>query len=223
MKKISINNIIKFRYKAEKNRKTFIKSLERKAEVKTEGGGNYWGRSLSALSNAINHKDNTIIKEKIDEILGLLLPGLLRQTKDMYQRNINILHNYENVDFSNWLPNEFKILSKSNKKTTIHINAIPVQITPSQIFSFEENGNEYIGAIWFVAQLNGYRQEELGMFAEALFIYLTNNFDEKFQISPQYCIVVDISAQQEVNYKNLIDEEVPAILEATLELIKEQL
>ena len=37
MKKISLNNIIKFRNKAEKQQKGFINNLKVKSEIKTEG------------------------------------------------------------------------------------------------------------------------------------------------------------------------------------------
>lgn len=223
MKKISLNNIIKFRHKPEKSQKAFLNSLNRKAEAKTESGGNYWVRSLSAMSNAIKLNDHEPIKEKISELLDLFVPGLTKQTKDMYQRNLNILYNFEDFDFSIWLPKNYEILSKSNKKTIIYINTIPVQITPSQIFTFEKDDETYVGAVWFVAKLDGYRIEELGMFAEALFIFLSNNFDEKFKIGQEHCIIVDVLEKKEINYQDLIDDEIPAVLDSTLEQIKKQL
>jgi len=139
----------------------------------------------------------------------------------MYQRNLDILHNYEDVEISNWLPDNAQILSKTNKKSIIYIDTIPVQITPSQIYSFEHSGNEYLGAIWFVAKLEGYTLAELGMFSEALFIYLSNNFDQNYTISTENCLVVDVLGKQEVNYQQIIDEEIPAILYLTLNLIKQ--
>ncbi|EJL68547.1 hypothetical protein [Chryseobacterium populi] len=220
MKKISLNNIILFRQKLDKNRKAFLSSLRRKDEIKSEGGGNYWVRSLSALSNGFKLKDNQPLKEKISEILELFTPALTKQIKEMYQRNLDILHNYEDFDFSEWLPENSKILSKTNKKSIIYINTIPVQITPSQIYSFEKNGNIYVGAIWFVAKLKGYKIEELGMFAEALYIYLSNNFDQEFELSAENCLIVDVLGKKEVNYQMLIDEEIPSIFNTTLELIK---
>ena len=223
MKKISLNNIIKFRNKAEKQQKGFINNLKVKSEIKTEGGGNYWIRSLSALSNSIKLNNHEPINEKIAEILELFSPDLTSQTKNMYERNINILHNYEDFDFSNWLPNEFEIESKSIKKNIIYINSVPVQITPSQIFSFEKNEENYVGAIWFVAKLDGYKTSELGMFTEALFYYLSNNFEDKFTVSNEHCIVVDVIQKTELNYQNLIDNKVPSILNSTLELIRQNL
>lgn len=223
MKKISINNIIKFRNRPEKNQKAFLNSLIAKSETKTEGGGNYWVRSLSALSNSIKYNNHEPIKEKIDEILELYSPDLTNQTKIMYDRNLNILYNYEDFDFSNWLPNDHEILSKSKNKSIIYLNSVPVQITPSQIFSFENEEKTYVGAIWFVAKLDGYKTSELGMFAEALFIYLSNNFKNKYEVSNKHCIVVDVLGKFELNYQNLIDNEVVSILGSTLKSIEKKM
>lgn len=223
MKKMSINNIIKFRHRNEKNQKAFLNSLQKKAEIKNDGGGNYWIRSLSALSNAVKLNEHEPIKEKIGEILEAFSSDLTGQTKDMYQRNLNILHDYEDFNFSIWVPNGFKILSKTNKKTIIYIKNVPVQITPSQIFKFEKNGNKYVGAIWFVAKLEGYKIEELGMFAEALFIFLTNNFNKDYKISKKHCIVVDVLAKKNLSFKEVIKNKIPAILKSTLDSISKQL
>lgn len=220
MKKISINNIIKFRLKSDKSQKGFLNTISKEVEIKSEGGGNYWVRSLSAMNNAIKLNSTEPIKDKITELLGLFAPSLTNQTKDMYQRNLNILYNYEDFDFSIWLPENYATISKTNKKSIIYIETIPVQITPSQIYSFEKEGKQYVGAIWFVAKLEGYNVSELGMFAEALFIYLSNNFDQNFTVIPLNCLVVDVLGKQEISYQDLIDDKVPAILTSTLKVIK---
>jgi hypothetical protein len=223
MKKISVNNIIKFRQKAEKSQQAFLNSLKRKSLVQetTEGGGgNYWVRSLSAISNAFKEISNKPIKDKISEIVDLFTPNLTKQTKDMYQRNLDILHNYEDFDFSKWQPGTAKIISKKSKKTIIYLNTVPVQITPSQIYSFEKDEKKYVGAIWFVAKLDKYKEEELGMFAEALYIYLSNNFSDDYLINPENCLVIDVIDKKEVNYKMIIDEEIPSIFDSTLKAIK---
>ena len=223
MKKISLNNIIKFRNKAEKYRKTFLNSIKKKSETKSDSGGNYWVRSLSALSNAVKLNSNEPIIEKITEIVELFTPDLTSQTKNMYERNLHILHNYEDYKLSSWLPEDFKIISKYKKKSVIYINLVPVQITPSQIFSFEKNNETFIGAIWFIAKLEGYKNVELGMFSEALYIYLSNNFKEKFKISEEHCVVVDVIEKNELTYLQLVNKEVKSILSSTLEEISNQI
>lgn len=222
MKKITINNIIKFRNKAAKSQKGFLNGLKRKEDVKSDGGGNYWIRSLSALSNSIKLNDHEPIKDKIGEVLELFSPELTKQTKDMYERNLNILHNYEDFDFFNWLPSQYEILSKTNKKTIVEINTVPVQITPSQVFCFSENGVNYVGAIWFVAKLDGYKKEELAMFTEALFIFLITNFENKYTISKKHCIVVDVLDKVDISYEQIINKDISSPLKSVLNLISKQ-
>lgn len=220
MKRISVKNIVTFRNKTEKSRKTFVNNLGKNNEISLDGGGDYWVRSLSALSNAIKEKNTEPIKKKIADISNDFKPSMIKQTKVMYERNLHILHNYEDFNFSNWLPGNAKILSKNSKKAIIDISSLPVQITPSQIYSFEEGGNKCVGAIWFLAKLEGFKKEELGIFAEALHIYLVTNFGNNHHISAKNCLIVDVLNKEEVNYQMIVDEEIPSLLFETLESIK---
>ncbi|PSK89739.1 hypothetical protein [Taibaiella chishuiensis] len=224
MKKISVKNIIAFRRKSDKSRKTFLKSLDKVKAIDSESGGNYWVRSLSALSSTFKSNDNQHIKDKIEAVSDDFAKSKRKQTKDMYQRNLDILFNYENFDFSTWYPNKtFKILEKANKKSVIEINKVPVQVLPSQVFTFTKNKIDYVGAIWFVAKLDGYSKAEFGAFAESLFIYLENNFSKKYQVSYENCLVVDVLNLAEVNYQMILDRTIPAILGDTLNSIRENL
>ena len=145
---------------------------------------------------------------------------MIKQTKDMYERNLDILHIYEDFDFNNWLPANAIILSKTSKKAIIDISNVPVQITPAQVYSFDEGEKKYVGAIWFLAKLEGFKKAELGIFAEALHIYLTANFGDNHHISAKNCLIVDVLHQEEVNYQMIVDEEIPSLLLSTLESIK---
>lgn len=224
MEKISVKNIIVFRKKSDKSKKTFLKSLVKAKTTDTENGGNYWVRSLSALSNAFRTNDNSFIKDKIDDISADYDKSKLKQTRVMYQRNLDILHNYEDFDFSSWYPNKtFQILNKASKKSVIELNKVPVQVLPNQVFSFTQNKTNYVGGIWFIAKLDGYSKEELGIFTEALYNYLRSNFSTKFEVSPENCLVVDVLNFEEVNYQMVLDNRIPARLKETLRSIKENL
>lgn len=224
MQKISVKNIIVFRKKTDKLKKTFLKSLSKVQAKDSEGGGNYWVRSISSLSNTFKTNDNKHIKDKIDDIGDDYNNSKRKQTKDMYQRNLDILHNYEDFDFSTWYPNKtFQILDKANKKSIIEINKIPVQVLPNQVFSFSKNKIDYVGAIWFIAKLDRYSKAEFGIFAETLFNYLKNNFSKKYEVSPENCMVVDVLNLDEVNYQMVLDDKIPAILKETLKSIRENL
>ncbi len=224
MKKISVKNIILFRKKSEKSKKAFLKSLNKAKANDSENGGNYWVRSISALTNTFRTNDNQHIKDKIDNISADYSNSKRRQTKDMYKRNLDILYNYEDFDFSTWYPNKtFRILDKANKKSIIELNKIPVQVLPNQVFTFTKNSIDYAGAIWFIAKLDGYSKAEFGIFAETLFNYLSINFSNKYEVSPETCIVVDVLNLEEVTYQMVIDNKIPALLKETLKSIKENL
>lgn len=224
MKKISVKNIIVYQNKSDKFKKNFLTSINKPKTIKSESGGNYWIRSISAVSNAFKANDNRIVKDKIDNISNDLNNSKRKQTKDMYERNLSILYNFEDFDFSTWYPNDsFKIVDKANKKSIIEINKVPVQVLPNQVFTFTKNKVDYVGAIWFIAKLKAYRKAELGIFAETLFNYLNNNFSDQYKISPENCLVVDLLNIDEVTYQMVLDSKIPSLLEETLESIRENL
>ena len=220
MKKISVKNIINFKNKSDKSRKTFIVNLGKEKEADSEGGGDYWVRSMSALSNAVKEKNTQPIKEKIDDIIESFKPDTIKQTKDMYQRNLDVLYNYEDFDINNWLPDGAEILNKANKKSVIEINGIPVQINPNQLYSFTRDNNKYVGGIWFLAKLSGFSKEDLGIFAESLYIFLVRHFEDTHSIDPENCLIVDVLSKEEVNYKLLLDGKIKSSLFNVLDEIK---
>lgn len=222
MKKISVKNVVRFRNKKDQTRLTLLNNLTKQEELTTptDGGGDYWVTSLSALSNAVKAKNTTPIKNKIIDISTKIQPGLIKQTKDMYERNLSILHYYENFNINNWLPTNAKILTKITKRVIIEIEQVPVQIEPSQVFYVEEDGTKRAGAIWFVAQLTGFSNPDLGMFAECLYIHLDKILDDQYEIEPKYCLVVEAVKNTAVNYQMILDEEVPSLLSSTLAEIR---
>ena len=140
----------------------------------------------------------------------------------MYQKNLDILYNYEDFDFSTWYPNKtFKILEKTNKKSIIEIDEIPVQVLPNQVFSFTKNKIKYVGAIWFIAKLDGYSKAEFGIFSETIFYYLSDNFSEEYEVSPENCLIVDVLNFEEISYQMVLENKIPPLLRETLKSIRE--
>jgi hypothetical protein len=82
--------------KLQVGKKTFVEHIKStKVETPSEGGGNYWISSLSAIGNSYKKVDLSIINDKIDELAEKLSGTKRTITKDMYQRNIDILKQYK--------------------------------------------------------------------------------------------------------------------------------
>lgn len=140
----------------------------------------------------------------------------------MYQRNIEILHNFEDFSFSDFKPKfELQYLLKSKDKSILTIKGIPIQVLPHHVFTYEENKIKKIGAIWFVSKLEGYKTSELGIFAEALYKYLKLNYSNNYQVISKFCISVDVINLNNVSYDKIENNEIPSILNSTLESIRE--
>src|SRR5258705_8644094 len=176
MKKLSIKKLLEFRGKSEKGKKTFVENIKSsKVEVPAEGGGDYWITSLSAISNSYKKTDLSIVNEKIDELREKLGNTKHNITKNMYQRNIDILKKYKTLDLKNIRPSgKIGFLKKSTASSLLTIKGLQIQARPNHVFTFPKNNVETVGAIWFVSKLNGYRIEEVGMFADLLYRFLKN-------------------------------------------------
>ena len=69
----------------------------------------------------------------------------------------------------------------------------------------------------------GYSKSELGIYAEVLYNFLKANFSKEYKIKPENCLIVDVLNLDEVTYKMILDEEIPALLKQTLKSINENL
>lgn len=74
--------------------------------------------------------------------------------------------------------------------------------------------------MFLIPQKDGFKKSELGIFCEVLYNYLIKNYAQDFQIMPQYCIAIDTFDAQTVNYQDLLNGEVPFLLESILLDIK---
>ncbi len=222
MRKISVKDLVDFRRKSERSKNTFAKNLKvEKEKIKTDGGGDYWVISLSAISNSFRNNTLEPIAEKLIELNVKNGKKVIKQTKDMYLRNASILANYENFDLKRWRPSKELIFQRKHKQDSVlSVKGLPIQVTPHHIFSFEKNGKVEIGAIWFIAKLNGFKKEELGMFTDILYRYLKSHYSKTHTLNPRYCIAVDVVNKLEVNYAQIKKKEVPAFLNVTLQDLK---
>jgi hypothetical protein len=67
IKNIPVKKLVEFRRLTERSKSTFANNLKlpKKPKGEDSGGGNYWIRSISGISNSFKANDNTIIQEKI--------------------------------------------------------------------------------------------------------------------------------------------------------------
>jgi len=223
MKKISIKDVVEFRNKSAKSKQNFAIDVKLgKNKVKTEGGGNYWVSCISAVSNSYKLNNMQPLLDKRDELVEKYEKTDYRKTKMMYKRNIDILYNCEKFDFDKWRPSKkINIIRKFKDYSILTIKGLQIQVNPNHIFTFEKNDVEEIGAIWFIAKLNGFRKEELGMFADVLYEYLNIHYSEKYTVNPKYCITVDTFNSFDINYLQLEKGEIPRILNSTIDEINE--
>jgi len=228
MKKLSVQDIIDFRQKSDKSKKKFatdlkkIKVKENAEDDKEEGGGNYWISGLSALRNAYKLNDVQTVKDKINELEEKFHKTELKRTKDMYQRNIDILYNYENFNFKTLQPIEkIEILRKEKSGTILTINDLKVQSTPDHVFTFKKGDVKHIGAISFIAKQGGLRKDELGIYAEMLHKYLNDNFSNDHIVDPNYCLAIDVISKNEIKYAQIQKGEIVGILIPIIDEIKQ--
>lgn len=224
---LPIKKLVDFRRLSERRQSTFANNLKLppKLNIKEDddvSGGDYWVRSISGLRGAYKYNDNTLIKEKIEAVLDVYELTEVKQTKTMYQRNLKILHKYEDFDFSVWRPSEDpNFLSKT--KVSLDIKNIPIKVLPHHVFSFGSKEAPSVGAILFVTSLVDYDVSELGIFSEAMFKYLSLQHSKAYKIDANYCLTVDASSMQAVSYQQILDGKVDSFFEKTVDSLKKYL
>jgi hypothetical protein len=218
MRKLSIKNLSDFRSKSEKSKKMFASSLQKERAEKSGTGGDYWVSCLSAIARAFKVDDLQLIVDKIDELDARRKEAEHNITKDMHQRNINILRGFEKYDFKKLRPS--KAIEFKNKRTgLLSFKGFDIKVRPQHVFTFGKEGEIEIGAVWFVAKLGGYKTEDLGMFTDILFSYLKAGYPN-YSINAKYCIAIDVTKISHVTYLQIESGKVHAVLVSTLNDLK---
>ena len=221
MKKLSIKKIIEFRSKSDRAKKNFATDvkLNKPKTQQDEAGGDYWITSVSAIAKAYRENNFQIIQDKIHELQDKFKATKHLSSRGMYKRNIDILRTFENFDFKRWLP-DVKIKFLKNYRIVLPFKDLQFEVSPHHVFSFTKNQNEEVGAIWIIAKKDGYKKEELGMFTDALYRYLKNQFGKDYLLNSKYCIAADVVSNYDINYSQLEKAEVPFLLSKTIDDIK---
>ena len=227
MEKITIKEILEFRSKSsEKSKRHFAQKLKtRKAKEKKEseeskGGGNYWIISNSVIYNIFKSGKDEYSDDKIEE-----LNNKIKNTDDksnilMYNRNIEIISNFKEFDILSIRPNEiesFENVPKSHK--IFQIENLPIYLNPQLIFKFKDNETIKIGALLIASKIGGYTKSEQKIIVETLYRFIQKNFEDKYEIDKNYCIVIDSYNASKVAYSEL-DTTKNSVLVNTLREIK---
>lgn len=222
MNTITVTNLIDFEKKGDKGKQTFVDKLKvPKVSNPNDGGGDYWISALSCIAKAFKNNSQNVIGDKIDELIAKIETSEAKITKDMYQRNINILQDFEEYDFNTLKPpTELTYLKKPKEKSIVSIKQLPLFVKPHHVFTFEEDNVKKIGAIWFVAKLGGFIDEELAMVTDLLYRYLATNYSDKFEVSMSYTIAVDVNSQHTNSYSFIDNGEIKSILMPLINEIK---
>lgn len=226
MEKIRIKELVKFRRKSERSRITLANNLklEKKSDGADSSGGDYWISCLSAIANAFKYDNLELLDEKIDLLNDKIIATDDKRIKNQFQRNADVLHNFKEFDFEELKPNEEFVYQKKPKaKSILQIKGLPIQAKPDHVFTFATNESDEIGAVWFIAQLDGFNKGELGMFVDILYRYLITHFSEDFFVNTSYCFAIDVNKGQSVSYKDIEEGRVPKLLEKTIEDLKKLL
>lgn len=222
MKKITIKDLIKFRNKSDRSRNTFVHNLKsEQKQSEDSSSGDYWISCLSAIRNAFKYDNLDLLDEKINLLIDKIKLYDLKQTKDQFQKNIDVLNSFKDYDIKHLKPNaNLTFLKQPKSQAILDIKGLPIEAKPCHIFSFSENNSDEIGGIWFIAQIKGFTKSELGMFCDMLFRYLKKHYSKQFYVNPKYCIAVDLYNGQDINYSEILNGKISSLIESTIEDLK---
>jgi hypothetical protein len=224
MEKISVSNVVEFKRKnTPSSQATLINKLKfpKPRKEDADDGGNYWTHSLSALGNSFRDKSNGPVVEKLDILLDKHEAAASPVSKNMFQKNIGILHSFEEYDFRRLQPSsELIYLKKPKDKSILIIEHLPIQALPNHVFVFDEDGVHNIGACWFVAKIKEYTLDELAIFTDSLHRYLQKNYCDDYVVNAKYCVVIDAMNLNVLRYSEIAIKDKPSDLDSVLAFMK---
>jgi len=214
MKELSIKSLIEYNSYSEKRRATMLGKLLVDSTFSNDGGRNYWHRSLTAIRKSFKLNDYQFLIDRIRFISDDLSKTTVRTTKIMYERNIQILCNFLEFDYTKLLPLcKVRFMPQTTEVSIINVNGIQLKIHGDDLFSYESNGVKHVGAVWFVASKDGYKNGELAIFVDALYRMLNDNLSEEYKINTDYCLVVDTMKKNILSYSQIMTKPIKSKLD----------
>jgi len=204
MKALSIKKIIEYNSFSTKRRATMVGKLQIESIFSNNNSRDYWHRSLSAIRRAFKTNDYQILTDRIDSISDDYSKTSVRTTKLMYERNNLILRNFLQFDYNKLLPQKkVRFISQNSDVSAINVNNIQLKIHGDDLFTYKIDETEYAGAVWFVASKNGYKNDELAIFVDALYRMLKDNLSDNYDINTDYCLVMDAMKMKIISYSQI--------------------
>ncbi|RVU02373.1 hypothetical protein EOD41_00075 [Mucilaginibacter limnophilus] len=223
LNKLTVKKIVEFNRLSEKRRSTFINQLKTPPKPKIdESGGDYWVTGLSALGTAFKQNDNNIIKERIEPLAGKYKAANNNRNRNQFKRNLDILINYQDFDFSTLRPStDLKFPTKS--KEPLNINNTSLHVLPQHVFTYKVNDEPTVGAIWFVAWIDKFALSDLGIYSESLFKHLNQVYSNRYKVDPTYCLTVDALSMSKVSYDSVLSGKISSLLEPSIDTLSRYL
>jgi|GEM_PF-367800 len=224
MEKITIKELVEFGRKSDKSKKRFAHKLKTRAlsqeTKKTSSGGDYWITSTSCILRVLKTGKKELYDQKIEELLAKMKSSNYQISKVMFQRNIDILTRFSDIDLDLLSGNGYKIETVSKQSQIMHINGFFLYVNPKFVFSFDLNGEPTIGSIWLITKLDGYSKSEVGLFCEMLYRFLVLNHGENHHISEEHCIVIETFSGIKMKHSELSSGRIPFRIDNILREIK---
>lgn len=225
MKKIRIHDLVDFNKKSERSKITqvnnFKKEIPEVEKNKKGSGGDYWISCNSALIKYFKTEDAKVLNHKIEHLKSMIDNTPRKQTKDRFNSNIDRINNFISFNIKEIKPSEeIKILKKEEKYPKLKINDITIEVKPDIIYSFNE---DEIGSVWFITKKGGFKSNELAMFCDINFRYLTKVYSEKHNINTDFVTVIDVFNTSYMTYSQIKDGEITSPLNNTIEEFKKLL
>lgn len=215
MKELSIKKIIEYNSYSDRRKSTMLGKLRVDSIFSnSKDARDYWHRSLSSIRKSFKTENYQLLIDRIESLANDHSKSTIKKTKIMYERNIQVLRNFLDFDYSILIPaHKIRFISQNNEVSIININGIHLKIYGDDLFSYKINDVEYVGAVWFVACKDGYKNEELTIFLDALFRMLDSKLSDKYCVDSDYCLVVDAMKMNILSYSQIKDNPIKSKLE----------
>ncbi|AZA97715.1 hypothetical protein EG353_20230 [Chryseobacterium shandongense] len=106
------------------------------------------------------------------------------------------------------------------KSGVIDVKGLSLKVETHHIYTWNIDDKDFVGAILFAVQKDGYKPNELGVFTEAINTFLQYNYADKYIVSPTFVKVVDVMTNEIIDYQMILDKKIPSLIMSSIEDFK---